>query len=61
MNQPSHVLTARRQAKALQESLLQIVDRVESVKTEHEKLDKGNRFLQSYDEPPRPSPSVPSI
>jgi hypothetical protein len=36
------------QAKALQESLLQIVDRVESVKNEHEKLEGGNRFLQSY-------------
>jgi len=36
------------QAKELQESLLQIVDKVESVKTEHEKLEGGNRFLQSY-------------
>ncbi|KAF2668203.1 hypothetical protein BT63DRAFT_433141 [Microthyrium microscopicum] len=36
------------QAKELQESLLQIVERVESVKSEHEKLEGGNRFLQSY-------------
>lgn len=36
------------QAKALQASLLQIVDRVEVVKTEHEKLEGGNKFLQSY-------------
>ncbi|KAF2401583.1 hypothetical protein EJ06DRAFT_474897 [Trichodelitschia bisporula] len=36
------------QAKALQQSLLQLVDRVESVKSEHEKLEGGNRFLQSY-------------
>jgi len=36
------------QAKELQDSLLQIVDKVESVKTEHEKLEGGNRFLQSY-------------
>ncbi|KAJ9648230.1 hypothetical protein H2201_001517 [Coniosporium apollinis] len=36
------------QAKQLQASLLEIVDRVESVKSEHEKLEGGNRFLQSY-------------
>ncbi|KAF1914283.1 hypothetical protein BDU57DRAFT_289677 [Ampelomyces quisqualis] len=36
------------QAKALQASLMQIVDRVEVVKNEHEKLEGGNRFLQSY-------------
>lgn len=36
------------QAKALQDSLLHIVDRVESVKSEHEKLEGGNKFLQSY-------------
>lgn len=36
------------QAKALQASLLEIVDRVEIVKSEHEKLEGGNRFLQSY-------------
>jgi len=36
------------QAKALQQSLLEIVDRVESVRSEHEKLEGGNRFLQSY-------------
>jgi hypothetical protein len=36
-----------RQAKALQASLMEIVDRVEVVKNEHEKLEGGNRFLQS--------------
>jgi len=36
------------QAKELQESLLQIVERVESVKSEHEKLEGGNKFLQDY-------------
>ncbi|KAK5171202.1 uncharacterized protein LTR77_004346 [Saxophila tyrrhenica] len=36
------------QAKTLQASLQAIVDRVESVKTEHEKLSSGNQFLQSY-------------
>lgn len=36
-----------RQAKALQASLMEIVDRVEIVKNEHEKLEGGNRFLQS--------------
>ena len=36
-----------RQAKALQASLMEIVDRVEIVKSEHEKLEGGNKFLQS--------------
>lgn len=36
------------QAKALQASLLDLVDRVETVKSEHEKLEGGNKFLQSY-------------
>ncbi|KAF2435330.1 putative bZIP transcription factor [Tothia fuscella] len=36
------------QAKALQESLSSIVEQVESVKAEHEKLEGGNKFLQSY-------------
>ncbi|KAH7394469.1 hypothetical protein BKA66DRAFT_411186 [Pyrenochaeta sp. MPI-SDFR-AT-0127] len=36
------------QAKALQASLMDIVDRVEVVKNEHEKLEGGNKFLQSY-------------
>lgn len=37
-----------RQAKELQTSLQAIVDRVEDVKSEHEKLEGGNKFLQSY-------------
>jgi short coiled-coil protein len=36
------------QAKLLQMSLQAIVDRVEVVKSEHEKLEGGNKFLQSY-------------
>lgn len=36
------------QAKELQASLSAIVDRVETVKEEHEKLEGGNKFLQSY-------------
>jgi len=36
------------QSKQLQASLLSLVDRVESVKAEHEKLEGGNKFLQSY-------------
>ncbi|KAI9779060.1 MAG: hypothetical protein M1839_007726 [Geoglossum umbratile] len=36
------------QAKALHSSLLALVDRVESVKSEHDKLEGENRFLQSY-------------
>ena len=35
------------QAKMLQASLMAIVDRVEVVKEEHEKLEGGNKFLQS--------------
>lgn len=35
------------QAQVLQKSLQAIVDRVETVKTEHEKLEGGNKFLQS--------------
>ncbi|KAH7012406.1 hypothetical protein B0J12DRAFT_445265 [Macrophomina phaseolina] len=36
------------QTKALQASLLSIVDHVESLRRENEKLQRGNRFLQSY-------------
>ncbi|KAL9083135.1 MAG: hypothetical protein Q9159_005953 [Coniocarpon cinnabarinum] len=36
------------QSQALQSSLLEIIERVDSVKTEHEKLEGGNKFLQSY-------------
>ncbi|KAF2662463.1 hypothetical protein K491DRAFT_709827 [Lophiostoma macrostomum CBS 122681] len=36
------------QATALQASLKEIVERVEIVRTEHEKLEGGNKFLQSY-------------
>lgn len=35
------------QSKTLQASLQAIVDRVETVKVEHEKLEGGNKFLQS--------------
>lgn len=35
------------QANILQTSLQAIVDRVETVKSEHEKLEGGNKFLQS--------------
>lgn len=35
------------QAKVLQTSLQAIVDKVETVKSEHEKLEGGNKFLQS--------------
>ncbi|KXL49774.1 MAG: hypothetical protein FE78DRAFT_160220 [Acidomyces sp. 'richmondensis'] len=37
-----------KQAKQLQASLQAIVERVEAVKNEHEKLEGGNKFLQSY-------------
>jgi len=37
-----------KQAKELRASLQAIVERVEEVKSEHEKLEGGNKFLQSY-------------
>ncbi|KAI9858918.1 MAG: hypothetical protein M1813_007220 [Trichoglossum hirsutum] len=36
------------QARALHSSLLALVDRVESVRSEHDKLEGENKFLQSY-------------
>lgn len=41
--QPYH-----RHAKALQESLIAIFNRIEAVKEEHDKLDSNNKFLQKY-------------
>ncbi|TAQ89563.1 hypothetical protein B7494_g2130 [Chlorociboria aeruginascens] len=35
-------------AKVLQESLLEIFNRIEAVKEEHDKLDNNNKFLQKY-------------
>ena len=43
----NNTLPPHRQAKQLQASLMEIVDRVEVVKSEHEKLEGGNKFLQS--------------
>lgn len=37
-----------RQAKELQESLLALLDRVDKVKEEHDKLEGENKFLQDY-------------
>ncbi|KAL2161724.1 hypothetical protein VTH06DRAFT_8286 [Thermothelomyces fergusii] len=38
----------QRHAKALQESLLILFNRIEAVKEEHDKLDSHNKFLQKY-------------
>lgn len=38
----------QRHARALQESLLNILNRIEAVKEEHDKLDSHNKFLQKY-------------
>lgn len=35
-------------AKRLHDSLLQIFNRIEAVKEEHDKLDSNNKFLQKY-------------
>ncbi|OAA52832.1 hypothetical protein BBO_00673 [Beauveria brongniartii RCEF 3172] len=37
-----------RHAKALQESLIDIFNRIEAVREEHDKLDSNNKFLQKY-------------
>ncbi|KAH9902327.1 hypothetical protein F4778DRAFT_120388 [Xylariomycetidae sp. FL2044] len=37
-----------RHARALQDSLLMIFNRIEAVKEEHDKLDNNNKFLQKY-------------
>ncbi|OQO11746.1 hypothetical protein B0A48_03473 [Cryoendolithus antarcticus] len=36
------------QARELQKGLMEIVERVETVKSEHARLEGGNKFLQSY-------------
>ncbi|RKU40637.1 hypothetical protein DL546_002208 [Coniochaeta pulveracea] len=38
----------RRHAKALQDSLANILGRIEAVRSEHDKLDNNNKFLQKY-------------
>ncbi|KAG7292796.1 hypothetical protein NEMBOFW57_002840 [Staphylotrichum longicolle] len=38
----------QRHAKALQDSLVNLFNRIEAVKEEHDKLDNNNRFLQKY-------------
>lgn len=37
-----------RQAKALQSSLQALAERIEAVKSDHDKLESENRFLQDY-------------
>ncbi|PQE10094.1 bZIP transcription factor protein [Rutstroemia sp. NJR-2017a BVV2] len=37
-----------RHARLLQQSLLEIFNRIEAVKEEHDKLDNNNKFLQKY-------------
>lgn len=49
--EPLHLLTTslpHRHAKVLQDSLLEIFNRIEAVKHEHDKLDNNNKFLQKY-------------
>ena len=41
-------ITTSRHAKTLQISLLEIFNRIEAVKEEHDKLDNNNKFLQKY-------------
>jgi hypothetical protein len=38
----------QRHAKALQDSLVTLFNRIEAVKEEHDKLDSHNKFLQKY-------------
>jgi short coiled-coil protein len=44
----SHHLPDFRHAKALQDSLVVLFNRIEAVKEEHDKLDNNNKFLQKY-------------
>lgn len=44
----AQLTAARRHAKALQDSLVNLFNRIEAVKEEHDKLDNNNRFLQKY-------------
>ncbi|KAK4129101.1 hypothetical protein N657DRAFT_630064 [Parathielavia appendiculata] len=44
----TQLTAARRHAKALQDSLINIFNRIEAVKEEHDKLDNHNKFLQKY-------------
>jgi hypothetical protein len=37
-----------RHARALQDSLVTLFNRIEAVKEEHDKLDNHNKFLQKY-------------
>ncbi|KAH7012405.1 hypothetical protein B0J12DRAFT_545583, partial [Macrophomina phaseolina] len=48
ISQEARQALMQKQRKALQASLLSIVSRVESLRLENEKLEWGNRFLQSY-------------
>ncbi len=62
---PDAMLPNSRQARLLQASLLEILDRVDAVKAEHEKLEGGNKFLQSYVyhpfQKPKPSNEITNI
>ncbi len=42
------MLTIYSHAKALQDSLIDIFNRIEAVRQEHDKLDSNNKFLQKY-------------
>jgi short coiled-coil protein len=44
----SMLTSTTRHAKVLQKSLLEIFNRIEAVKEEHDKLDNNNKFLQKY-------------
>jgi hypothetical protein len=44
----SRLILPIRHAKVLQKSLLEIFNRIEAVKEEHDKLDNNNKFLQKY-------------
>ena len=46
--QNSELTASPRHAKALQDSLVTLFNRIEAVKEEHDKLDNHNKFLQKY-------------
>lgn len=48
MKSMTQINSSHRHAQKLHESLLEIFNRIEAVKEEHDKLDSNNKFLQKY-------------
>jgi hypothetical protein len=55
------IIPTDRQAQSLQSGLLALLERVDKVREEHDKLEGENRFLQEYDLPIRSTFSVTTL